>query len=183
MSLSAPGRFRGVAAVCIVSVGASFALPACESGAVDKSTTEADTPKPLVHDIHAAIDAVEEWYGAPQTYFEISATLQQVSLIVAVGDHSTTEQAFFVDGVLVEPAFSEGYTDEDPTFTAAEVDFNPNTIFRGISAELDSPVLIDFAITGSPDGVIYDATVASDEGGVLLVLLGPDGQVKAVQAS
>ncbi len=183
MSRGRPTRFRGLAAACLLSFGASFTLPACESGAVDKPDDDTDVPQPLVGDIDEAIEAVEDWYGAPQDYFEISATLQQVSIIVAVGDHSTTEQAFFVDGALVEPASSQGYAAGDPTFIAADVDFNPDTIFDEISTKLDSPVLIDFAITGSPDGVIYDATVASDEGGVLLVLLGPDGEVLGVQAS
>ena len=43
-------------------------------------------------------------------------------------------------------------------------------------------MIVDFAIQGGPDGtVVYDATVASDSGGVLRVLLGPDGGILGAQ--
>jgi hypothetical protein len=171
----------------MVSVVASGALAACEAGAVDveedTKCPEERVPLPLVGDIAAAIEMVEEWYGAPQEFFEISATLQQVSVIVATEDGTNAEQAFLVAGEFVEPAAIGEATEQSQTFTADEVDFDPDNIFGDISNHLDCPVLIDFAITGSDDGVLYDTTVASSEGGVLLVLLGPDGEVKAVQAS
>ena len=41
---------------------------------------------------------------------------------------------------------------------------------------------VDFAIQGGPnDTVVYDASIASDGGGVLLVLLGPDGTIQGAQ--
>jgi hypothetical protein len=175
-----------MAVACIFALGASAALAACEEGAVDVEEDEkcpdGRLPEPLVGDIDAAITAVEAWYGAPQDYFEISANLQQVSVIVA-SEEGTAEQAFLVAGEFVEPAPIGEAEADSQTFTAAEVDFDPDTIFHDISNHLDCPVLIDFAITGSTSGVLYDTTVASNEGGVLLVLLGPDGEVKAVQAS
>jgi len=68
------------------------------------------------------------------------------------------------------------------TFTADEIDFDPDRIFVQLRDELDDPVIVDLAIQGGPnDTVVYDATVASEGGGVLLVLLGPDGAILAVQ--
>jgi hypothetical protein len=180
------GGFRCIAAACFLAVGACAPLLACEAGAVDveedAKCPDGRLPEPLVGDIDAAIEAVEAWYGEPQEYFEISANLQQVSVIVA-SDEGTAEQAFLVAGEFVEPAAIGEAEVDSQTFTAEEVDFDPDTIFHDVSNHLDCPVLIDFAITGSTSGVLYDTTVASSEGGVLLVLLGPDGEVKAVQAS
>ena len=68
------------------------------------------------------------------------------------------------------------------TFGADDVDVDPDLVFSGIQSELDDPEIVDFAVQGGPDGVIYDATVRSDAGGVLLVLLRGDGEVLAVQA-
>lgn len=186
MNRTTSGRFRGIAVACVFAVVAPAALVACGAGAVDveedAKCPDGRLPEPLVGDIDAAIKAVEAWYGAPQDYFEISANLQQVSVIVATGD-GTAEQAFLVAGEFVEPAAIGEAEESSQTFVADEVDFDPDTIFHDISDHLECPVLIDFAITGSTSGVLYDTTVASSEGGVLLVLLGPDGEVKAVQAS
>lgn len=186
MNRTTRGRFLGMAVACFCTVGASPVLVACGAGAVDveedAKCPDGRVPEPLVGDIDAAIKAVEAWYGAPQDYFEISANLQQVSIIVASGE-GTAEQAFLVAGEFVEPAPIGEAEENSQTFIAGQVDFDPDTIFHDISNQLDCPVLIDFAITGSTSGVLYDTTVASSEGGVLLILLGPDGEVKAVQAS
>ncbi len=171
----------------LCSAVAPLMLLGCESGAVDqpddaKCPTEPGSA-PLVENIDDAIAAVEAYYGGPQEYFEISANLQQVSVIVAADDRSTAEQAFWVDDQLVEPASIGEAAESSQVFVAADVTFNPDKIFDRVRRELDCPVLIDFAVTGAPDGVIYDTTVASSEGGVLLVLLGANGDVHGVQAS
>ena len=52
-----------------------------------------------------------------------------------------------------------------------------------VRAELDDPVIVDFTVQGGSDGsVIYDATVASESGGRLLVLLDANGEILGVQA-
>ena len=139
-------------------------------------------PVPVVGRIDEAVEAVELYYGAPQRFFEISATIDEVNYIVAVDDATAAEQGSFVpDGDFgapepVGPASGS-------TFTAEAIDFDPDRIFEQIRAELDDPVIVDFAIQGTSSGsVVYDATVASDSGGVLLVLLGPNGQILGVQA-
>lgn len=139
-------------------------------------------PTPVVEGIDEAVEAVELYYGAPQRFFEISATIEEVNFIVAVDDATAAEQGSFVpDG---------GFTAPEPvgpasgsTFAAEAIDFDPDRIFEQIRAELGDPVIVDFAIQGTSSGsVVYDATVASDSGGVLLVLLGPNGQILGVQA-
>ncbi len=138
-------------------------------------------PEPLVGLIAEAIEATERHYGAPQEYFEISADLERVSVIVAVDDATAAEQGSYEPG--------GGFTIPEPvgpadgaTFSAAAVAFDPDRIFDRLRSELDDPVIVDFALQGDGSGgVIYDASVASDAGGVLLVLLGPTGEILGVQ--
>jgi hypothetical protein len=138
---------------------------------------------PRVDLIDDAIAAVEAHYGSPQEYFEISARLADVSMIVAVDDATAAEQGFFgADGVFVAP--EPVGPASGSTFTAAAVDLQPDRIFVDLRDELDSPSIVDLVIQGGPDGaVIYDATVSSEAGGVLLVLLAADGTVLGVQAT
>lgn len=140
------------------------------------------TPAPVVDQIDAAIAAVDEFYGAPQEYFEVSADLDRVDVIVAI-DGATAAEQTSIDGGVVAPPESVGPA-TGSTFRGDEVDFDGDRIFDQLRADLDDPVIVDFAITGSPDGgPIYDATVASESGGILLVLLGPSGEIRAVQTS
>ncbi len=140
------------------------------------------TPAPIVERIDDAIAAVEEHYGTPQQYFEISATLMEVSVIVAVDEATAAEQGrFTVDGGLTVP--EPVGPASGATFGADAVTFDADGIFDQLRSELDDPAIIDFAIQGTPSGeVLYDAVVASDSGGVLLVRLGPTGQILGVQA-
>ena len=139
------------------------------------------SPGPVVDQIDAAISAVEQHYGAPQQYFEVSANLEEVNVIVAVDGATAAEQgAFSADTGLTVPV-SVGPANGS-TFLFEAVTFDPDVIFDQLRDELDDPVIVDFAIRGTAGGsVIYDATVASDSGGVLLVLLGPTGQILGAQ--
>jgi len=136
---------------------------------------------PRVDLIPDAVAAVEEFYGAPQEYFEVSAGLESVGVIVAVDDATAAEQgSYSAEGVLTPPQ-AVGPADGQ-TFTADQIDLDPDEIFDQLRRELDDPAIIDLAIQGGPnDTVVYDATIASESGGVLLVLLGPTGRILAVQ--
>lgn len=162
--------------VALVAALSAFTLAGCSGG--DGATVDA----PLVDRIDDAVEAVEEFYGTPQQYFEVSATLTQVSVIIAIDDATAAEQAYFVDGTLIDPVpVGEA---SGATFTAGAIDFDSERIFDELRDELDDPAIIDFAVTGAAGGnVIYDATIASESGGVMLVLLGGDGTVQGVQAS
>ena len=139
------------------------------------------SPGPAVDLVPDAIAAIEEHYGAPQEYFEISAGLDSVGFVVAVDGATMAEQGRYdVDGGLTVPEPVGEASGE--TFTADEIDVDPDRIFVRLREELDDPVIVDLAIQGGPgDTVVYDATIASEGGGVLLVLLGPDGAILGVQ--
>jgi hypothetical protein len=136
---------------------------------------------PVVGDIAPAIAAVEAELGAPQDYFEINATAQLVNLFVASDGESTATAYVYLDGGLQPPAPPRGVAGGD-TFRAGEVDFDPSVIFTGIAEELDDPTVTQFVVVGAGDAVQYSAFVASSAGGILDVLLGPDGAVLGVDA-
>jgi hypothetical protein len=159
----------------------ALALISCGSGG-----DEAE-PGPRLDLIEEAVAAVEDHYGAPQEYFEISADLDRVSVIVAVdndasGAATAAEQGYFDDDGLLPP--EPVGPASGSTFVAAAIDFDAGRIFDQLRDELDDPTIADFAVQGGPNGsVIYDATVLSDAGGRILVLLGADGEVLGAQAA
>jgi hypothetical protein len=156
----------------LVSVAVVVAVSACAGE---------EEGGPIVDRIDDAIFAVETHYQAPQDYFEISATESVVSVIVAVEGATRAEQAFWdPDGGFVEPV-SIGPMDR-PTFRSGDLDFDPGGVLDRLRDELPESEIVDFAVTGVGDGaVVYDARVQSDQGGVLLVLLGADGRILGVQ--
>ena len=158
-------------------VGAFGLLLAACGGSDDGS----ETSGPVVDLIPEAIGAIEEHYGAPQEYFEISAGLDAIGFVVAVDGATLAEQGSYdADGGLTVPEPVGEASGE--TFEADEIEFDPDRIFVQLRDELDDPVIVDLAIQGGPnDTIVYDATVASEGGGVLLVLLGPDGAILGAQ--
>ena len=152
---------------------AVWVLSGCAGGA--------EVDGPMVDRIDDAVFAVETHYQAPQEFFEISATDSVVSVIVAVEDGTAAEQAFWSpeDG-LIEPVPMGPM--ERPTFRSGDLDFDPGKVLDRMRDELPESELIDFAVTAASDGVvIYDSRVQSAQGGVLLVLLGPDGRILGAQ--
>lgn len=157
----------------LVLGGVCALLAACGS--------EGSSVGPIVDRIPDAIAAIEVHYGSAQEYFEISAGLDRIRFVVAVDGATAAEQGVWVaDGSLTVPEpVGEA---SGSTFTADRIDLDPDRIFTRLRDELDDPAIIDLAIQGGPDGSpVYDATVASDGGGVLLVLLGPEGEIRGVQ--
>jgi len=131
--------------------------------------------------IDEAIDIAEDEYDDPVEFFEISADLQRVSLIVASPD-GTAEQLFYCGEAGYVPPTSLGEA-SGATFRGDAVDVDTDVVFDGIEAELDDPDIVDFAIVGDGQGgVVYDSTVQSSAGGVLLVRLDATGTVLGVQA-
>lgn len=169
-------------------VAPAVAALAIAAGCSGDDAGAIEAPAPRVDLIDDAVAAVEERAGAPQQFFEVAADLEGVRLFVAADDATSAEVWRYAapDGAAggsldgPEPAGeASGHT-----FAAAAIDLDADHIFDRLRDELDDPVIVDFAIQGGPDGAVaYDATIASDEGGVLLVLLGPEGQIQSVQSS
>jgi hypothetical protein len=135
---------------------------------------------PLVGEIAPAVAAVEAELGGPQDYFEVNATPQLVNLFVATDAGSTATAYVYLDGELQPPA-PPGQVAGGATFRAEALDFDPDLVFSGIAEELGDPTVTQFVVVGGPGGAVqYSAFVTSSEGGVLDVLLGPDGAVLGV---
>jgi hypothetical protein len=176
-----------VAVVPVVVVGCSEdddAAPAPDASTIpenDALCLDVDRRDvPVVDLIGPAIDLAEDLYGSDPEFFEISADRQRVSLVVA--DDGTANQVFYCGQGGYVPATALGDA-SGATFDAGSVDFDPDEIFVQLAEELDDPDIADFAMVGDGEGgVVYDATVQSSAGGILLVRLSPTGAVLAVQA-
>ncbi|HEX4982694.1 MAG TPA: hypothetical protein VFV63_13400 [Ilumatobacteraceae bacterium] len=143
---------------------------------------EGSAELPLVAGIAPAIAAVETELGGPQDYFEANATPQLVNVIVATDGGSTATAFVYLDDALQPPAPPEAADGE--TFRAADLDFDADAVLTGIADELGESTITQFVVVGGPgDAVQYSAFVTSSAGGVLDVLLGPDGAVLGVNPS
>lgn len=176
----------------VVAVALVIALAGCSGGrdagddpdrvAVNESAC-LDAPErdePVVTLIQPAMTLIDDRYGAAQEYFEVSADRRRVSLVVAT-EGGAAEQSFYCGDLgLTEP------TDLGPasgqTFGAGALEFDAASVFDGIRGELDDPEIVDFAIVGAGEGaVVYDATVRSDSGGLLRIMVNGAGDVLGVQ--
>jgi hypothetical protein len=167
----------GRATVLATAVLATLALGACSSG--DDAPAPGAQPRvDWLDDMFAAIAAAR---GDEPAYVEVSATLESVDAIVRDGDGDDAVLYRFDGEALDGPI--EPRDDARATFAAAEVTVDTDRIFDGIREELSEPAIIDLAVRKEGQALIVDATVAGEEGGVLLVLLGADGQVLGIQAA
>lgn len=154
-------------------------VPVNEALCLDADAAE----RPRVELIEPALGLVDELYGSPREYLEVSADRRRVSVIVAT-DEDTAEQVFYCGdaGYAGPEPFDTAAASFDDPFPAAAVDIDDDALFDDIYADLDDPDIVDFAVTGAGGGeVLYDAAVESDAGGILLVLLSGDGEILAVQ--
>ena len=136
---------------------------------------------PRVDLIAEALVAVAEAHGDPVAYHEIAADIDSVDLVVANVDGASGEAALYrYDGRLTGPI--EPRVDTRDTFTADQVAIDPGTIFEPVREELDDPAIVDFAVHVDGGVLVHDVTIASDSGGVILVLLGRDGEILGIQA-
>jgi hypothetical protein len=133
---------------------------------------------PRVDLIDDAVSALEAKLGGPQQYFEINATSQLVNLIVALNDGKIAQPWVYLDGEL---SSTEGRDASGFSFAGAALDFDPDKVLSKLEAELpqSSPDL--FFVEGGEGGIVrYSVAVTSQQGGQLIVVVGPDGTVKSV---
>ena len=134
--------------------------------------------KPRVDLIDDAVAALEAQLGDAQQYFEVNATSSLVNLIVALNDGEVAQPWVYFQGAL---SSTEGQEASGFTFSAAALDFDPDTVLSRLQAELpqSSPDL--FFVEGGEGGIVrYGVAVTSKQGGQLVVVVGPDGSVQSV---
>jgi len=165
-------------------------LAAAVAMGVSACGSTADVARPVVGDIPAAVADLEEEVGSDLEYFEISADLGGVTLILAETAVESSGETLGMFATTYRWEQGEITTDgetlpaEGATFQASAIDLDPETLFERIDAELSVPVIADVAIQGNGTGsTVIDATVVNDKGGTLLVLLAGDGRILGVQAS
>ena len=161
-----PGRL-------LLVIAALIAVAACGA---DEA---ADAPD-WVGDIRRAVAAVESERGDGQEYFEVTANPQLTNVFVAVENGTAAIPYLYVDGVLEDPApaldVAGGHS-----FRADAITFDEDLVLASILTELPSSTVDSLSVEGGPDGSVrYVASVRSEAGGVLDVVVGADGAVISV---
>jgi hypothetical protein len=135
---------------------------------------------PRVDLVTEAIAALEAKLGAPQQYFEINATSRLVNLFVALNDGKVVQPWVYLDGEL---SSTDGRSADGFVFAASAVDFQADKVLSRLETELPQSLPDAFIIEGGEGGTVrYSVTVTSPQGGQLVVVVGPDGTVKSVDA-
>lgn len=136
--------------------------------------------QPRVDLITEAVSALEARLGGPQQYFEINATSQLVNLFVALNDGELVQPWVYLDGEL---SSTEGREASGFSFAATALDFDPDKVLSRLQAELPQSSPDVFFVEAGEGGVVrYSVQVTSPQGGQLVVVVGPDGAVKSVDA-
>lgn len=170
-----PFRWRAAAVVLACCVG----VAGCGGDGGDDD--DAGQPRlPRADLIAPALEAVVDARGPDVELLEVAANLERVDVIVRDGSGS--------DAVLYRYAADDQFEgpieprlDDRATFAVEEVDVDADRVFTRIEDELPNSAILDLAIHDDGGIVVNDATVASESGGVLLVLLQADGDIVGMQ--
>lgn len=177
-SFAVAGLLAVVAAAGCSDGGGSSDAPSTTAEVGQSAVGPSDAPLPIVEQIDDAIAALEALTAAPVDYFEINATAQLINLFVALNDGAVAQPWLYIGGELTS---SEGRPASGGTFAGADVQFDPETIFSTLQAELPGVAIESFYIHGDGDGnLLYGVLARSELGGGLDIVLGADGSVKSV---
>jgi hypothetical protein len=152
------------------------------SAAVAPGVIEADDDlQRLAADVRSAVEAVDSELGGPQSYFEVTATPRLTNVFVAVADETAAVPYVVIDGVVEPPAPTlEGVAGH--TFTAAALTFDESVLLGRIADELPDAIIESVSVEGGPDGAVrYVVSVRSSDGGLLDVVVGPDGAILSAE--
>lgn len=161
---------RAVVVACAAAVG----VLGCGGG------DDGEADHGFAADVEAAIEAVEAELGAPQQFFEVTATPQLTNVFVAVDDATAAVPYVFLDGELQAPAPAlEGASGF--TFGADAVRFDVDSVLSQVADEVPDATIESLSVEGGEAGSVrYVVVVRSPAGGQLDVTVAPDGSVLAV---
>ena len=172
-------RTVGGVVAAVVTILVVVGLAGCGGSGDDQSVEGL----PKVELIEPAVAAVADEMGEQPELLEVAATLDGVDVIVRTPTTDGGNAVLYrygADERLTGPV--EPRVDDRQTFDPDQIDIQPDRLFSQVSEELPDTAVIDFAIHVDGGVVVYDATLASENGGVLFVLLGGDGQIGGIQA-
>lgn len=139
---------------------------------------QADEDLPQVAMISEAVEALEAELGGPASFFEINVTARLVNLFVALNDAEVVQPWLYIDGEL---SSQEGQPATGGTFTATDLEFDPEAVLSGIRAEVPDAILESFYVQGDGQGnLLYGVLASARCGGGLDIIVGGDGTVKSV---
>ncbi len=142
------------------------------------SVPDVDAPQ-FVLDVRAAIEAVESELGGPQEFFEVTANAQFTNVFVAVDGGTAAVAYAYLDGELQPPAPKQtGATGN--TFVTEDVDFVDDRILSVVAVDLPDSDIDALSVYGDGFGATYVLRATSSVGGLLDVVVGPDGSVFSV---
>lgn len=175
--------WRRVSRALAIGLVGLVALAGCSEGAPARDdasgATDAASAPPLVADVGAAIAAVDAELGSPQEYFEVTSNGRFVNVFVATNDATVAVPYVFLDGELQPPGPAQEGA-EGSTFMATDLDFDPSRILSRVSSELPSTTIEAISVYGDGIGAIYVLAGRSEVGGVLDIVVGPEGQILSV---
>jgi hypothetical protein len=160
----------------VIPVAVFGVLVACGG---DDQAEPIDAP-PLVADARAAVAAVEDERGAGQDYFEVTATDRLTNVFVAIDAATAAVPYVYREGTLEPPAPTLSGA-SGATFTADALDVDDDRVLAQIDDELPGAIVDAFSVEGGPGGTArYVATVRSEEGGTLDVVVAGTGEILSV---
>lgn len=190
---------RGPArAVVLVTLSAAF-VAGCSadseggdgaSGVLEESIERRDSGAPgseatadlqrLAGQLRDAVAAVDAELGGPQEYFEVTSTAQLTNVFVVTDDATAAIPYVFLDGALQAPGPPlEGAGN---SFTAAALTYDESVLLGRIADELPSATIESLSVDGGPNGAVrYVVAARSQEGGLLEIVVGPDGVILSVE--
>ncbi len=148
------------------------------SDGVESGVVEADDDlQALAVALRDAATAVDAELGAPQSFFELTATPKLTNVFVAIDEATAAVPYVFIDGVLEPPAPTiDGVTGY--TFEADALTFDETVLLGRIADELPSAIIESVSVEGGPGGAVrYVVSARSDDGGLLEVIVGPTGAI------
>lgn len=138
--------------------------------------------RPAVAQIVEAVAALELELDGPQEYFEINADAQLVNLFVATDDSTTVTPYLYLDGELQPPAPTRPVA-EGATFTADQIDLDPERVLDQVADELPDSELTTFVVVVGPtDALRYEVLARSPRGGTLAVEVTGEGAIVGVES-